>query len=78
MRHLVILAGLCLMLAACAGSLVTATPVCLPLKPYTAAEQAAQGASLAKLPADDPLVGLVLDYGAMRDADRACQQALPH
>ena len=63
----------------CAGTLAMAPPVvpiqqaCLPMKDYTLPFMKAAGIELSKLPAGDPLVVLVTDYKAMRDANRACK-----
>lgn len=45
---------------------------CLPLKAYTAAEQAQLSTELKKLSQDSAILGVMLDYEKMRDADRAC------
>lgn len=71
MRPRLLLAALGLALAACAHAPAVQT-ICLPLKPYTAAEQLALAGALASLPETSPLVGAMADYGAMRAADRAC------
>lgn len=66
----------CALLAACAG---TPAPkaICVPLKPYTAAEQAALAAQVAMLPVGSDLIAAMIDYSHMRDADRACLAAKP-
>ena len=58
-------------LTGCAGP-AAVMQSCLPLKPYTAGFQAQAAAELAKLPPEDPLGMMIVDYGAMRGADRAC------
>ncbi len=74
MRRALLLAALWLTSTAGSCATTSAGPaVCLPLKPYTAAQQAQIAADLAALPpAATALPGLVEDYEAMRDADRAC------
>lgn len=67
---------LCGLLAMCATMPATKT-VCLPLKPYTAAEQDQASAELQALPPGSFITQMVGDYGAMRAADRACQAAKP-
>jgi hypothetical protein len=47
--------------------------VCLPLKQYDPAEQKAMAAQLQTLPSTSPVAMAMVDYLAMRDADRACQ-----
>jgi hypothetical protein len=49
--------------------------VCLPLRSYTKAQQQQAATELAKLPQSSELAQMVVDYGAMRDADRACQSS---
>lgn len=49
-----------------------AAPVCLPLVTYSPAQQKALAEQLKTIPADSPLAQAVIDYGKMRDADRAC------
>jgi hypothetical protein len=64
-----------LVLTACATKPVSAPVVaasCPALKSYTPAQEAALGSALALLPPDNPLVGAMTDYGALRAADRAC------
>lgn len=61
----------CALLGACA-TVPTPKAVCLPLKAYTAQEQAALAAAVAALPPGSDLIAAVLDYERMRDADRAC------
>jgi hypothetical protein len=53
------------------------TPVatCLPLKAYTPDQQKQAAAELAKLPNGSMIAQMVIDYGALRDVDRAaCQK----
>lgn len=50
------------------------TTTCLPLKPYTAADQQQLAAEVASLPPGSALARAMADYAAMRDADRACQR----
>lgn len=45
---------------------------CLPLKAYTPAEQKALADRLRKESPDSPLAQAMVDYGKLRDADRAC------
>ena len=65
---------LCASLAACATTPAVKV-VCLPLKSYSPQEQAALGAELAGLPAGSMLARAMIDYEALRDADRACLAA---
>jgi len=71
-----LLLAACGLLGAC-QTLPAPKTVCLPLKPYTTEEQARLGAQLAVLPSGSDLVGAILDYQRMRDADRACLAAKP-
>lgn len=48
---------------------------CLPMVSYSKEEQAQAADELSKLPAGSMLARFVVDYGAMRSADRACQGA---
>lgn len=48
---------------------------CLPLKPYTASDQNAAAAELSAWPNHPTITRFILDYEAMRDADRACMVA---
>lgn len=66
----------CALLGACA-SIPTPKAVCLPLKPYTAQEQARLAAAIATLEPGSDIIGAILDYQRMRDADRACPAAKP-
>lgn len=68
--------ALCLVLAACAAVRPT-VPVCLPVKAWTAAEQAALAAQLASVAAGSPIDLAIQDYERMRDAARACAGAKP-
>lgn len=70
MRLIAILAAGAL-LAACQTT-VAVKNTCLPQKAYTQQELDAAAAALEALPANSPLVGLVADFKAMRDANRAC------
>jgi len=47
------------------------TPTCLPLKTYTAAQEAEAAKELAGLPVGSTVAQFVTDYGQMRAADRA-------
>ncbi len=76
MRHATLAIALCASLAACATGPAVKT-ACLPLKPYTAAEQAQWASELMALPPGAMLMRISLDYVAMRDADRACLKAAP-
>lgn len=51
--------------------------VCLPLTPYTPAQQTQAAAELGALPAGSVVGRMIADYGKMRDADRACVAAKP-
>ena len=62
----------CLILGGCLTRPVDVQVHCLPMKDYSAAEQEALAAALAPLPADSVIVQFVIDYGAMRAANRAC------
>lgn len=73
-RAVLILCALALSACQHAGPSVTA---CLPLKPYTAEEQAQLAAALAVLPDNDPMALALIDYGKMRQADRACLASRP-
>lgn len=74
----VMLAGaeaLTLAATACATHPAAAiTTTCLPLKTYSPAEQKALAEQLATIPKGSPLDLAMQDYGAMRDADRACRK----
>jgi hypothetical protein len=76
MRRALILIAVAL--AACHTTDVAVAKRCVPLKPYTPAEQAAVADQLDKLAQADPafvgspVAGMITDYKAMRDADRAC------
>lgn len=71
MRNLIAGAGLALLLAGCATPAVKS--VCLPMKTYSKADQALIAESVAALPAGSMIAQIITDYGAMRDANRACQ-----
>ena len=66
-----------LTLCGCAASPVVAVqaPSCLPMVTYTKTQETALADALSALNEANPLVGAMGDYGAMRDADRACLQA---
>lgn len=77
--HLLMILGSaygCAFAVACAN-LPAAHSVCLPMKSYTAAQQQAVAAQLAALPPDSPVAGLVVDYGQLRAANRACAASHP-
>lgn len=67
----------CSLLAAC----VTTPPQtildvqCLPMASYTRAEQERAAAELESLPPGSMLARFVVDYGALRAANRACEAA---
>lgn len=73
----------CLFLAACASTpaTISAKPepvtivktVCPPIRTYTADEQKALASAIGTLPDGSPLVGAMLDYGALRKAIKACK-----
>jgi hypothetical protein len=84
MRALVPLA--CLMLDACASQSpapptpppAVAAATCPPVVSYSNVEEAAQADALDALKGRDPnspLIGLIIDYGHMRAAARACVAA---
>ena len=52
-------------------TVVVARPICPPLKPYSAAMQAATADGLDHLPRDDPIATMIVDYGQLRAALRA-------
>jgi hypothetical protein len=67
----------CLLLCGCATQqapkpVAVTTTVCVPLKTWTPAQEAAMADALQALEPANPLVGAMTDYGAMRAADRAC------
>ncbi len=65
-----------LLVASCAGPPPPSSVLaCPPLHSYSPAEQLALAQALRGLPASSPLVSAMLDYQALRDADRACQTA---
>lgn len=70
MRRMVIVA-FCGLLLGCAS---VPREGCLPMKVYTAGEQEALANALAVLPPESPLVHAMEDYGALRDANRACSK----
>lgn len=72
-RDLMALTGLALVagLSACAH---VAEPVatCLPLRAYTPQQQQQLATALGGLPGGSIILDAMVDYSAMRDADRAC------
>lgn len=54
------------------------TVQCLPLASYSPEEQRKAAAELAALPQGSSLAKLVIDYGKLRAADRACLETPPH
>ena len=85
MRRLPLLAAL--MLAGCASAAapppVAPPPApavvirlqCLPLANYTPEQQKKAAAELQSLPQGSELGAMMVDYGALRSADRACQRS---
>ena len=64
---------LCLLLAGCASApVIQPVTICLPMRDYSTDDQKALGAAVAQLEATNPIVSALLDYEAMRAADRAC------
>lgn len=61
-----------LILTACVSPQTAIKAQCLPLVAYTPAEDTAAAAAIHALSGDNPLIEYMLDYGRMRDADRAC------
>ena len=61
-----------LILAGCASTPAVKS-VCLPMKVYSKAEEESMAAAVMALPGGSILAQMITDYGAMRDADRACQ-----
>lgn len=57
---------------AVAASKPVAAVTCLPMATYPLAQERALAAAVAALPPDSPLVQAVIDYGALRKANRAC------
>lgn len=54
---------------------IAAPPVavaCIPVAEYTPEQEKALAAALEALPATNPLVGAMIDYGRLRAAARAC------
>jgi hypothetical protein len=74
LQHLATFAaiGALLTAAACAHQQVAVSTKCVPLKPYTPAQEAAAAAQLATLDPGSPVATMITDYKRMRDADRAC------
>lgn len=80
MRAFVLMA--CLVLAACASHPAASLPppamaaaTCPPVVSYSNVEEAAQADALEALQArhpNSPLIGLIVDYGHLRAAARAC------
>lgn len=68
-----------ILLSGCAGTLpapsVAVQQACLPMATYTAAQEQAVGAELAAFKPADPILLFIIDYGAMRAANRACLAA---
>lgn len=62
-------------LAACAGLEARAPLSCPPVRAYSRDFQLALKAEFDRLPANDPLHIVLLDYEALRDASRACAGA---
>jgi hypothetical protein len=47
---------------------------CLPMRAYTIAEQNALALAIGSIPGDNPVVGALTDYAALRAANReACK-----
>jgi hypothetical protein len=67
--------ALLVVLAGCAPGPVPVTVVCLPQATYTPAEQRAMADAVEALPEGSPLVGVVVDYGKMRAANKACLES---
>lgn len=51
---------------------------CLPMVEYSKAEQQKAAQELKGLPEGSMLAKFVIDYGALRKADRACQETQGH
>jgi hypothetical protein len=68
-----------LLLLALTGCATRAAPaaVCLPLKPYTPAEQTEAARELAVAQQFPEITAMLGDYIIMRDADRACLKTAP-
>lgn len=66
----------CLLLCACKTTVDVQT-TCLPVKPYTAAQQQQMAAELAALPLGSVLAQAMVDYGQMRAGARACAATKP-
>lgn len=64
--------AICLFLAGC--NTVTVKTECLPLTPYTQAQQQALANAMVAAGLDDnsPIAQAIVDYERMRDEDRAC------
>jgi hypothetical protein len=69
-----ILAAAGLVLAGCAH-MDAVKSHCLPQRAWSAADEKAVGQALTLLPGDSPLTDVVIDWMAMRDANRACLAA---
>lgn len=74
MRRALASAAACLSVGFCQTT-TAMQPVCLPLTPYSAGDQAQAAAELGALPPASVLGRFVVDYGRMREADRACLAA---
>lgn len=48
--------------------------ICPPMRQYTQAEQKALSDAVTALDVASPLIGAMEDYGALRDAVRACRK----
>jgi hypothetical protein len=68
----IVFAASAFLLTACAGTPVAAPPACPPVKTYSQADQNALAAAVTALPPDNPLIGVMLDYGRLRAAARVC------
>lgn len=61
-----------IVLYGCATPAPAIKVVCVPVAPYTAAEQQRLASEIGALPHDAMLVRAMVDYGRMRAAARAC------
>lgn len=57
------------------GRTVVTRTECLPMRDYTPAEQRQAEEELRALPQNSEIAKFVVDYGAMRAANRACRAA---
>lgn len=72
MRLLIVYSGFALLTACC---MPTATGSnCLPLKPWSTAEQLEAANDLGGIPADHAIQGMFEDYRSLRRATKACQR----